>query len=145
MSQIIFKISVLFTFCLLIIVVKKAEIVLTLINDTGKVLNGDFQIIIWTMPYENDMQDANEKFSLSILYWTYWKKKKSRNHRSIRRTFFLIVMWNSLNLSFSVSRNVEQVRGSRPMSLIGFKTGVLNTPFDRTYRSYQRFDWLRGL
>ena len=42
MSQIIFKISVLFTFCLLIIVVKKAEIVLTLINDTGKVLNGDF-------------------------------------------------------------------------------------------------------
>lgn len=46
MSQIIFKISVLFTFCLLIIVVKKAEIVLTLINDTGKVLNGDFQIVI---------------------------------------------------------------------------------------------------
>ena len=68
MSQIIFKISVLFTFCLLIIVVKKAEIVLTLINDTGKVLYGDFQIIILAMPYENDMQDANEKFSLSILY-----------------------------------------------------------------------------
>ena len=47
MSQIIFRISVLFTFCLLIIVVKKAEIVLTLINDTGKVLNGDFQNVIY--------------------------------------------------------------------------------------------------
>ena len=43
MGQIIFKISVLFTFCLLIIVVKKAEIVLTLINDTGKVLDTDFR------------------------------------------------------------------------------------------------------
>ena len=75
MSQIIFKISVLFTFCLLIIVVKKAEIVLTLINDTGKVLNSDFQIVIYqTMEY-------GERISCEKLKWTHFDPRERKRNQ----------------------------------------------------------------
>ena len=75
MSQIIFKISVLFTFCLLIIVVKKAEIVLTLINDTGKVLNVDFQIVMYqTLEYV-------ERISRQKLKWIHFDPRERKRNQ----------------------------------------------------------------
>lgn len=55
--------------------VKKAEIVLTLINDTGKVLNGDFQIVICqTLEY-------GERISREKLKWTHFDPRERKRNQ----------------------------------------------------------------